>query len=112
VVNYSHSYRAPAIEELYNNGPHPGNLTFEIGNPNLKSERNDGLDISLRHQASRVHGEVNFFYYHIHDFVYLAPTGNVEEGLIEAEYLQEDSRFMGGEARSRRASEFLDQPRR
>ena len=32
VVNYSHSYRAPSLEELYNNGPHPGNLTFEIGN--------------------------------------------------------------------------------
>jgi iron complex outermembrane receptor protein len=99
VVNYSHSYRAPAIEELYNNGPHPGNLTFEVGNPNLRSERNDGLDISLRHQSSRVHGEVNFFYYHIHRFVYLAPTGNIEEGLIEAEYLQADSRFTGGEAK-------------
>ena len=32
VANYSHSYRAPALEELYNIGPHPGNLTFEIGN--------------------------------------------------------------------------------
>ena len=99
VANYSHSYRAPAIEELYNNGPHPGNLTFEIGNPRLTSERNNGLDISLRHQGSRVHGELNFFTYHIHDFVYLAPTGNIEEGLTEAEYLQENSRFIGSEAR-------------
>jgi iron complex outermembrane recepter protein len=99
VVNYSHSYRAPAIEELYNHGPHPGNLTFEIGNPNLTNERNNGLDISLRHQGSRVHGELNFFYYHINDFVYLAPTGNIEDGLIEADYLQENSRFIGGEAK-------------
>ncbi|MCI0488200.1 MAG: TonB-dependent receptor, partial [Blastocatellia bacterium] len=33
VANYSHSYRAPALEELYNFGPHIGNLTFEVGNP-------------------------------------------------------------------------------
>jgi iron complex outermembrane receptor protein len=98
-VNYSHSYRAPALEELYNNGPHPGNLAFEVGNPDLKAERNNGLDISLRHQSSRVHGELNFFYYHVGDFVYLAPTGNIEDGLREAEYLQEKSRFIGGEAK-------------
>ncbi len=99
VVNYSHSYRAPTLEELYNNGPHPGNLTFEIGNPDLTRERNDGIDVSLRHQASRVRGELNFFYYRIHDFVYLAPTGNIEDGLTEADYFQADSRFLGGEAR-------------
>ena len=33
VVNYSHSYRAPALEELYNYGPHVGTLSFEVGDP-------------------------------------------------------------------------------
>ena len=99
VANYSHSYRAPALEELYNYGPHPGNMTFEIGNPLLKSERNDGIDLSVRRQTARMRGEVNFFYYHVHNFVYLAPTGNIEDGLIEADYLQHDSRYIGGEAK-------------
>jgi iron complex outermembrane receptor protein len=99
VANYSHSYRAPTLEELYNNGPHPGNLTFEVGNENLSSERNDGIDLALRHQATRVRGELNFFYYKIRDFIYLAPTGNIEDGLVEADYLQHDSRYAGGEAR-------------
>ena len=99
VANYSHSYRAPSLEELYNNGPHPGNLTFEVGNPDLRSEKNNGLDLSLRHQSSRLHGELNFFYYRIQRFIYLAPTGNIEDGLIEADYLQANSRFTGGEAR-------------
>ncbi|MBC8167416.1 MAG: TonB-dependent receptor, partial [Bryobacteraceae bacterium] len=98
-ANYSHSYRAPSLEELYNNGPHPGNLTFEVGNQALSSEKNNGLDVSLRHQSSRIHGEVNFFYYQIQDFIYLAPTGNIEDGLVEADYLQADSRYLGGEAR-------------
>jgi iron complex outermembrane receptor protein len=97
VANYTHSYRAPALEELYNNGPHVGNLTFEIGNPNLTRERNDGIDAALRHSSKRVRGEANVYYYNIKDFVFLAPTGEINEGLIEARYLQADSRFVGTE---------------
>ena len=98
VANYTHSFRTPALEELYNNGPHPGNATFEFGDNNLRRERSDGIDLALRHQEGRVHGEINFFYYRIHDFVFLAPTGNLNDGLIEAEYLQTGSRFTGLEA--------------
>jgi iron complex outermembrane receptor protein len=99
VANYTHSYRAPALEELYNNGPHPGNLTFEIGDPNLGRERGDGIDLSLRHNSGRVRAEANFFYYNIRDFVFLAPTGDIEDGLPEANYAQGDSRFTGAELR-------------
>lgn len=98
VANATHSYRAPALEELYNRGPHVGNLTYEIGNPNLMRERSNGIDLSLRHQTRRVRGEVNFFYYDIGNFVYLAPTGEEEDGLPEARYAQADSRFKGTEA--------------
>lgn len=97
VANYTHSYRAPALEELYNNGPHVGNLTFEIGNPLLGRERNDGIDFSLRHESKRVRGVANFYYYNIKDFVFLAPTGDINENLIEAAYDQADSRFTGTE---------------
>jgi iron complex outermembrane receptor protein len=97
VANYTHSYRAPALEELFNHGPHPGNATFEIGDTDLKRERADGVDLALRHHAGRVRTEANFFYYHIDNFVFLAPTGNLNDGLIEAEYLQTGSRFTGGE---------------
>ena len=43
VANYTHSYRAPSLEELYNNGPHAGNAVFEIGNPSLSAKRETGL---------------------------------------------------------------------
>lgn len=98
VVNYSHSYRAPALEELYNLGPHPGNLTYEVGNPNLKREANNGLDVSLRHQSARLRSELNYFYYRISDFVYLAPTGRIEDGFPEADYSQQSARYTGMEA--------------
>ncbi|MBI4442001.1 MAG: TonB-dependent receptor [Acidobacteria bacterium] len=97
LVNYTHSDRTPSLEELYNNGPHPGNLTFEIGNPDLKLERGDGLDLSLRHSSERARLEGNFYYYNLRDFVFLAPTGEIEDGLHVAEYAQNDSRFVGTE---------------
>ncbi|MEJ2077744.1 MAG: TonB-dependent receptor [Acidobacteriota bacterium] len=98
VANYTHSYRAPSLEELYNHGPHPGNATFEIGNPNLRREQGDGLDLSLRQESRRLRTIFNFFYYHIDHFVFLAPTGEVEDGLPVADYAQGNSRFLGGEA--------------
>ena len=97
VANYTNSYRAPALEELYNFGPHVGTLTFEIGDPNLRRERSNGFDFSLRHQHERVRAEANFFYYDIDGFVYLAPTGVIEDGLAEANFAQDDARFVGSE---------------
>jgi iron complex outermembrane recepter protein len=99
VANYSHSYRAPALEELYNNGPHPGNATFEIGDPALKREQGDGLDLSLRHSTNRLRAELNAFYYRFRDFIFLAPTGEIEEGLTVANYAQGKTRYAGTEAR-------------
>jgi iron complex outermembrane receptor protein len=97
VANLTSSYRAPALEELYNFGPHIGNLTFEIGNPDLVRERSNGVDLSLRHESERLRSQINLFYYDIDDFVYLAPTGEIEDGLTEAVYRQSDSRFVGTE---------------
>ncbi|MFN2513528.1 MAG: TonB-dependent receptor [Pyrinomonadaceae bacterium] len=100
VANYSHSYRAPSLEELYNLGPHPGNLAFEIGDPNLKRELGNGLDFGVRHSSTRLRFEANGFYYRINDFVFLAPTGEVDEesNLVIAEYSQENARYAGTEA--------------
>lgn len=99
VANYSHSYRAPALEELYNLGPHPGNHAFEIGNPNLTRELGDSIDFGVRHSTKRLRFEANGFYYHIRDFVFLAPTGAQEVGLIVADYDQANARFVGTEAK-------------
>ena len=106
VANYSHSDRAPSLEELYNNGPHRGNLAFEIGDPNLKREIGNGLDFGLRHSSSRIRFEANGFYYRINNFIFLAPLDadgdgevDTEDDLIVAEYSQGKSRYSGMEAR-------------
>jgi iron complex outermembrane receptor protein len=98
-ANFSHSYRAPSLEELYNNGPHPGNLAFEIGDPTLQRELGNGIDFGVRHSSKRLHAEASGFYYRIRDFVFLAPTGNIVDDLIEAEYLQDKAQYTGAEAK-------------
>ena len=104
IVNYSHSFRAPALEELYNHGPHIGNVTFEIGNDDLSNERSNGIDFSLRHQSKRFRFTGDVFYYRIADFVFLAPQdengdGQVDtmDGLPVARYEQADARYFGAE---------------
>ena len=97
VANVTRSYRAPALEELYNFGPHIGNLVFEVGNPDLEREATIGLDLSLRYQSRRFRGSVNAYVYDIDNFVFPA-VGDVEiDGLRVAPFLQANSRFVGFE---------------
>ena len=96
-ANYAHSYRAPSLDELYNQGPHPGNQTFEVGNTNLKRERGDGLDLSFHQSYKRLRGEAHYFYYRLQDYIFLAPTGQINEGLPVAKYLQANARYAGAE---------------
>jgi iron complex outermembrane receptor protein len=100
VANYQHSFRAPALEELYNNGPHPGILVFDIGNPNLGAEQGDGVDFSLRHNTERVRIEGSVYYYNIRNFVFPAFTGqtDIESNLPIVDYVQGKSRYVGTEA--------------
>lgn len=98
VANYAHSYRAPALEELYNLGPHVGNLAFEVGDPGLDAETGNGVDLSLRHRTGRVTGELNAFYYDFSNFIFPFLTGDVEDGLRVIEFTQLDARYAGAEA--------------
>ena len=98
VANLTRSYRAPALEELYNFGPHVGNLAFEVGNPNLDGETTLGLDLSLRHQSAGLRGDFNFYVYDINDFVFGSITDQVKDKLRVTEFLQADSRFVGFDA--------------
>ena len=98
VANATRSYRAPALEELYNFGPHIGNLVFEVGNPDLEREATIGLDLSLRHQSPRFRGSVNAYVYDIDNFVFPAVSDVEIDGLRVAPFLQANSRFVGFEA--------------
>ena len=99
VANVTSSHRAPALEELYNFGPHVGNLAFEVGNPSLDAETTLGLDLSLRHQSERVRSNLNVYVYEIDDFIFGERTGAIADGLPVLDFQQGDSRFVGWDAR-------------
>jgi iron complex outermembrane receptor protein len=101
VANVTRSYRSPALEELYNFGPHVGNLAFEIGSPDLEREASTGLDISLRSRGRRARGQINAYYYRIDNFVFPDFTDDVLDGLRVARFVQGDSRFAGVDASGR-----------
>ena len=98
VANFSRSFRAPSLEELYNFGPHAGNRAFEIGNPGLAAETGNGIDVSLRHQQGRVRGEFNLFYYNFDNFIFPFSTGELVDEFLEIEFTQRNARFTGAEA--------------
>lgn len=89
-LSLARAARNPALEELYFFGPHPGNFAFEIGNPNLASERALGLDLSLRGRTERVRGEVTVFHNRINDFIFRNPITAEEFEEREEEF---DERF-------------------
>lgn len=104
VANYTYSTRAPALEELYNHGPHIGNMTFEVGNNALKTERSNGIDFSLRHSTDRFRLTGDVFHYRINNFVYLASVdedgdgeADTEDGLYVGLYSQDNASFTGAE---------------
>lgn len=77
-LSLARAARNPALEELYFFGAHPGNLAFEIGNPNLESERGLGFDVSLRGRSNRFEGEVTFFRNNIKNYVFRNPLSEDE----------------------------------
>ncbi len=104
VANLSSSYRAPALEELYNFGAHVGTVTFEIGDQNLQRERSNGIEFSLRQNLKRIRVNGSVFYYRINNFIYLAPQDADNNGSIDVQdnlpigmYRQNDSRFFGAD---------------
>ena len=99
VASLMQSHRVPALQELYNFGPHLGN--FEVGSPELDPETTLGLDFGLRHQSSRFGSDLNFYVYDIENFIFGDHTTEVVDNLRVLDISQGDSRFVGFDARGR-----------
>ena len=97
VASLMQTHRVPALQELYNFGPHLGN--FEVGSPELEPETTLGLDFSLRHQSDRVGSDLNFYVYDIENFIFGDHTNEIVDNLRILDIIQGDSRFVGFDAR-------------
>ena len=98
IGNFTRSYRAPALEELYFFGPHAGTRAFDIGDSTLAAEKGHGIDGSIRHRQGAVQGEVNFFLYDFSNFIFPFSTGEMMDGFQVIEFTQLDARYVGAEA--------------
>lgn len=96
-LNASHSERAPAAEELFVNGPHPGTHSFEIGDPDLAKEKSEGLELTLRKSGGRFTFHASAYHIWFRDYIYEQATGAVEDDLPVFEIRQADARYLGFE---------------
>ena len=96
-LSLSHSERAPAIDELFANGPHGASQSFEIGDPGLSPEKSNSVEVSLHKTAGPVRLTANAFYSRFSNFIFSAPTGETEDDLPVFEYRQGKAKFYGFE---------------
>ena len=96
-LNLASGFRAPTLAELTSFGVHHGTNRFEIGNPDLKSEQNLQIDLSLEYQSEHLEFYVNGFYNNIFDYIFITPTGEFEDGYEIFRYVQHTAALYGGE---------------
>ena len=96
-LSLSHSERAPAIDELFSQGPHGGSQSFLFGNPDLGKEKSNSAEISVHRLVGPVHVQGSVYYSRFTNFIYLAPTGGVQDALPIYEYRQGKARYYGFE---------------
>jgi iron complex outermembrane receptor protein len=96
-LSLSHSERAPAVDELFANGPHGGSESFEVGEPNLGAEKSNSAEFTLHHVSGPVHLTGNLYYSRFSNFIFQAPTGAVEDGLPVYQFLEGKADYYGFE---------------
>ena len=96
-INLANGFRSPNLAELTSNGIHHGTNRFEKGNNKLINEKNFQIDVALEYEANHFEVVANVFYNTISDYIFLSPTGMIEDGAPLYTYLQDDASLYGGE---------------
>jgi iron complex outermembrane receptor protein len=99
-LSFSHSERAPSIDELFSFGPHGGSQQFLIGDPDLKSEKSNGAELSVHQTTGPIHFQGSIYYSHFSNFIFQAPTGEHDDRLPIYEYRQGKAKYYGFELES------------
>ncbi len=96
-ANLSRTGRAPAVEELFSNGPHIATQAFEVGDPLLKSERAWNGELYARYDTADTAFSLTLYSNRFDNFIYEAETGAVEDALPVFQYFQNDAKVWGVE---------------
>jgi iron complex outermembrane receptor protein len=68
-VSAAQAFRAPSVEELFSNAFHEAAGTYDLGNPDLKSEINRGVEAVFRVEGHRVGAQFAGYYNQIKNFI-------------------------------------------
>ena len=97
----AHAERAPAVEELYANGPHVATQVFEVGDASLDKEKNLHFEAGVNVTMGGFTGSANVYYDDFSDYIYLSDTGEVADGLPVQVWQQQGADFIGAEVELR-----------
>lgn len=97
-LNLASGVRIPNLAELSSDGLHEGVFTYEIGNPNLKNEKNLSLNAQFGFRNKFLNLGFSPFYNHFNQYVWLAPTLEQWNGFPVFRYRQQDAEQYGLEA--------------
>ena len=100
--------RAPDVVELFMNGPHLATGRFEMGDPDLKNEVSNNIDLGFNYEIDNMYATFNYYQNNVADYIYLRDEEHDEdhhdsegeeehEGLMHAEFVQEDASLEGYE---------------
>ncbi|MCX8498671.1 MAG: TonB-dependent receptor, partial [Caulobacteraceae bacterium] len=89
--------RAPSEVELFADGPHGGTSTYEIGNPNFKSEVVTSIEATVRYTTDRARLEGHLYRAYYKGFIEENPTGQVQNDLPVFRFTQTGADFYGFE---------------
>jgi iron complex outermembrane receptor protein len=68
-VNVARAFRAPTVEELFSNAFHAAEGAYDVGNPDLDPETNNGIEGVYRIQASKVNGQFSAYFNKIDNYI-------------------------------------------
>ncbi len=80
-LSVARAFRNPAIEELYSDGPHLADFSYDIGNPELDAEVGTGIDLFIRSEMRSLKFDANLFYNYVSNYIYYEPTGEIDPRL-------------------------------
>ncbi|WP_114226835.1 MULTISPECIES: TonB-dependent receptor [Sphingomonas] len=89
--------RAPSIDELFANGPHGGSASYEVGDPNLATERSIGGEASVRYTHGDTHVGLTAYASKFGNFIYQTATGEVRDDLPVYAFRQGRATYTGFE---------------
>ena len=101
-ASVARAYRTPAIPELFSDGPHLADFSFDIGNPQLDTETGLGADVFVRVSRPEIQAEATAFRNRLSNYIYYFPTGEIDPRFRRFPVFEargDDALFMGADGR-------------